>query len=192
VRVVLVPVKSFRRAKERLAPVLDAEERAQLVRDLATRVISAAAPLAVAVVCDDEEVAEFVRRLGAQVLWTPGLGLSGAVSSGVEQLAAAGVDVVTVAHGDLPLACDLSSAGRDAAGGGTGEVTLVPDRRLDGTNVATVPSAAGFVFAYGPGSFARHRAEAARIGLRCRVVHDFRLATDVDLPEDLALVRGRG
>ena len=103
-------------------------------------------------------------------------------------LARLGADVVTVAHSDLPLAVDLDSSGRDC----TGEVTLVPDRRLDGTNVATVPAAAGFCFAYGPGSFGRHRAETARLGLPCRVIHDFRLASDVDVPDDLALVRGRG
>ena len=40
--------------------------------------------------------------------------------------------------------------------------TLVPDRRLDGTNVLAVPTEAGFRFAYGAGSFGRHRAEAQR------------------------------
>lgn len=188
-RAVLVPVKSFRRAKERLAPVLDARQRAELVRELAGRVIAAAAPLPVSVVCDDAEVAAFAEARGAQVLWTPGLGLSGAVMRGVELLAASGVSVVTVAHGDLPLAVDLTAAGHDEADGGTEEVTLVPDRRLDGTNVATVPSAPGFMFAYGAGSFVRHRAEAERLGLPCRVLDDPRLASDVDVPEDLVFVR---
>lgn len=190
-RVVLVPVKSFARAKERLAPVLDGPQRGALVREMAARVFAAASPLPLAVVCDDPAVAAFAEAHGARVLWTPGLGLSGAVARGVELLAADGADVVTVAHGDLPLACGLVDAGRDGPAGGAAEVTLVPDRRLDGTNVATVPAAAGFTFAYGPGSFARHRAEAARLGLPCRVLHDFRLASDVDVPEDLALVRGR-
>lgn len=184
-------MKSFGSAKERLAPVLTAGEREALVRELAARVIRAAAPLPATVVCDDEEVAVFAREHGANVVWTPGLGLSGAVSRGVEVLADQGVDVVTVAHGDLPLACDLETAGHDVDEAGLEEVTLVPDRRVDGTNVATVPSRAGFRFAYGPGSFGRHRAEAARLGLPCRIIHDFRLAIDVDLPDDLALVRAR-
>jgi 2-phospho-L-lactate/phosphoenolpyruvate guanylyltransferase len=188
VRAVLVPVKSFRQAKERLSAVLDAKAREELVRDYAARVIAAAAPLPVAVVCDDDDVASFAAADGAHAIWTPRLGLSGAVQEGVAQLARTGADVVTVAHGDLPLAVDLDSSGRDC----TSEVTLVPDRRLDGTNVATVPAAAGFCFAYGPGSFERHKAEAARLGLACRVIHDFRLASDVDLPDDLALVRSRG
>jgi hypothetical protein len=72
--------------------------------------------------------------------------------------------------------------------GSDGCVTLVPDLRREGTNVAAVPAAAGFGFSYGPGSFERHRAEAARLGLSCVVIDDVRLAADVDLPEDLELL----
>jgi 2-phospho-L-lactate guanylyltransferase len=84
-----------------------------------------------------------------------------------------------VAHGDLPRARGLA----DLAGGEG--ATLVPDRRRDGTNVAVVPAGAGFRFSYGPGSFARHVAEAERLGLPVRVVDDPRLAFDVDWPADL-------
>ena len=47
-------------------------------------------------------------------------------------------------------------------------VVLVPDRHVDGTNVLVVPTAPGFRFAYGPGSFAAHQAEADRLGSQCR------------------------
>jgi 2-phospho-L-lactate guanylyltransferase len=62
----------------------------------------------------------------------------------------------------------------------------VPDRRLAGTNVAGVPTGAGFSFSYGAGSFARHRAEAARLELPARIVQDPFLSWDVDVPGDLA------
>jgi hypothetical protein len=52
--------------------------------------------------------------------------------------------------------------------------------------VLAVPTGAGFRFAYGPGSFARHRGEARACGLPARIVRDDRLAWDVDLPADLA------
>ena len=39
-------------------------------------------------------------------------------------------------------------------------VLIVPDRWNDGTNVIAVPADSGFRFAYGPGSFGRHAAEA--------------------------------
>jgi len=66
-------VKSFRAAKLRLATVLDARAREALARELASRVIAAAAPVPVLVVCDDEEVATWAAERGARVAWTPGL-----------------------------------------------------------------------------------------------------------------------
>lgn len=178
--VVVVPVKSFGAAKLRLAGVLAPTERFAFARAMAAHVVAAAAPLAVVVVCDDEDVADFATAHGAQVLWTPGLGLNGAVTEGVARLAAAGVDEVVVAHADLPFATGLA-----ALAGPGGTATLVADRHGDGTNVIAVPAAAGFAFAYGPRSFDRHRAEAARLGLAERLVHDPCLAWDVDVPADL-------
>jgi 2-phospho-L-lactate/phosphoenolpyruvate guanylyltransferase len=179
VAAVLVPVKAFAEAKVRLAPALPPAARSALARSMATAVIGAAAPLPVAVVCDDLEVAEWARELGALVVWEPGRGLNGAVEEGIDQLGRAGVLRVVVAHADLPRAAGLA-----ALSVGTG-VTLAPDRRGDGTNVAVVPVGAGFRFSYGPGSFARHVVEAERLGLETRVVEDPRLAFDVDWPADL-------
>lgn len=177
--VVLVPVKSFRRAKARLAPSLDPDRRAALARHMAGRVLAAAAPLPVAVVCDDDVVADWAAGRGAMVLSEPGRGLNGAVETGVATLGAAGADEVLVVHGDLPLAEGLAALARH------GGVTLVPDRREDGTTVACVPPGAGFRFSYGPGSFARHCAEVDRLGLGLRVVRDPALGADVDLPSDI-------
>ena len=177
---VLVPIKAFAAAKGRLAEVLDAAGRAELARRMAAQVLAAAVPLPVVVVTDDDEVADFARRHGADVVADPGGGLDAAVHAGVDHLAAAGYDEVVVAHADLPHAAGLA-----ALTGAPDACTLVPDRRGDGTNVLVVPVAAGFRFAYGPGSFARHVAEAERIGLAVRAVRDSRLGWDVDLPEDL-------
>ncbi|MGC9963112.1 MAG: 2-phospho-L-lactate guanylyltransferase, partial [Acidimicrobiales bacterium] len=65
-RALLVPVKSFRTAKLRLAPVLNASERAELARSLAAGVLAAAGSLECNVVCDDEEVAQWARSLSAR------------------------------------------------------------------------------------------------------------------------------
>ena len=111
------------------------------------------------------------------------LGL-GAVADAVATVAAEGVARVVVAHADLPLATSLAWV---ADGDG---VTLVPDRHDDGTNVLAVPSDAGFRFAYGPGSFARHVTEADRLGLATRIVREPTLGWDVDLPADLELPCG--
>ena len=177
--VVLVPVKAFGSAKARLAPRLDPAGRAELSRLMAARVLAAADPLPVAVVCDDPEVAAWAVARGAMVLPEPGRGLNGAVEAGVQRLAAAGAEEVLVVHADLPHAQGISRLA------GFGGVTLVPDRRDDGTNVVCIPAAASFRFHYGPGSFARHRAEAERLGLRHRVIRDPELTWDVDEPSDI-------
>lgn len=178
---VLVPVKAFGQAKVRLAEALGPSTRSELARAMAARVLRAAAPLPAYVVCDDEEVRAWAERQGAEAIWTPGLGLNGAVEAGVAHLRRRGVAQAVVAHADLPLAAELAWLATP------GCVTLVPDRRLDGTNVASVPTAAGFRFAYGAGSFASHRAEAARLDLVARLVPDERLGWDVDVPADLRL-----
>jgi len=175
----LVPVKAFSHAKQRLAPALDPAEREALARAMAATVLDAAGDLRPAVVCDDELVRAWAEERGAEAIWTPELGLNGAVEAGVAHLARRGVDRVVVAHADLPLAADLAWV---ADGDG---VTLVPDRHGDGTNVACVPATAGFRFAYGAASFTAHRAEAARLGLIVRLMPDPALGWDVDVAEDL-------
>jgi 2-phospho-L-lactate guanylyltransferase len=176
---VVIPVKAFSRAKARLAEVLSPAERADLSRSMATTVVAAAGPLDVVVVCDDEDVRAWAEGLGVEVLWTPGLGLNGAVSAGVAHVAAGGRTRVVVAHADLPRATDLSVV-LDGL-----PVTIVPDRHGDGTNVISLPTGVGFRFAYGAGSCARHVAEAERLGLGVRLLEDEALGWDVDRPEDL-------
>jgi len=176
---VLLPVKAFRAAKGRLAGALDDVSRAALAREMATKVVRAAGALPVSIVCDDDEVSAWAVTLGAEVIWRPGRGLNAAVTDGVDELGSVGFAQVIVAHADLPHALDLTWVA-DFDG-----VTLVPDRRDDGTNVVCLPTRAGFTFAYGPGSFARHQAEARRLDLPVRIERERRLGWDVDTPDDL-------
>lgn len=176
----LVPVKSFADAKARLAPVLAPAEREQLARWTAERVLAAAGELPTFVACDNEAVAEWARQHGAVVLWRPGVGLNPAVNSSIAELRERDVRHVIVAHGDLPCAQRLAETVVP------GTITLVPDARGDGTNVAAIPTDLGFELAYGAGSFRRHLAHAVRQGLNVAVRRDARLCRDIDTPADLA------
>lgn len=176
---VLIPMKAFADAKGRLAGAVDADGRADLARTMASTVVAAAAPLPVTVVCDDDGVDAWARSVGAAVIRVHGPGLNRAVEAGVAALAADGVPQVVIAHADLPRATRLDHCAA------TQGITLVPDRNLDGTPVLSVPTDAGFRFAYGPGSYAAHVAEAERLGLPWRSLHDPDLAFDVDDPADL-------
>ena len=68
----LVPVKAFAQAKQRLADVLDPSARRALAVAMAETVLRAAGDLRAAVVCDDDEVRAWAEPLGAEAIWTPG------------------------------------------------------------------------------------------------------------------------
>lgn len=179
---ILVPVKSFGEAKHRLAEVLNDQSRIALAKTLAEIVINARGSSPAFVACDDSEVANWAIARGATVLWTPGLGLSGAVGAGFRHLVSAGFSRVIVAHADLPFVKDLEHFGSDDI------VTIAPDHHLDGTNVIAIPASTPFTFFYGPRSYQKHRVQAADRLMQCRSVFDWRLASDIDLPSDLVLV----
>jgi len=109
--------------------------------------------------------------------------LDTAAAAGRAVLRDRGCTRVVIAHADLPYARTFAGVVRD---GSQPVVTIVPCHRDDGTPVLSLPAAPDFRFAYGPGSYRRHAAEARRLGLGVRVVRDPDLAFDVDLPADLA------
>ena len=180
---VLIPVKRFLLAKRRLAGILDDGERVRLAQWLAGRVVAAAKGTTVFVACDDEAVASWADAIGAEVLWTPGLGLNGAVESSRSTISGKGFDHLVIAHSDLPLAVDLAAVAT------AGTITIVPDRSGTGTNVLSLPIEAAIAISYGPGSFSAHMSQALQCvdrpgerRLRVEVRRDARLALDVDRP----------
>jgi len=182
---VVVPVKSFGAAKQRLAPHLDDGQRADLARFLADRVIRAIVERGVTawVACDDAEVERWARSGGARIAWTPNLGLNGAVAEGVRCAVAAGAEHITVSH------ADLARPGSVLSVAAAGTVTLVPDRHLDGTNVMAFPADAVIAPSYGRASFQRHltaaSAAADAAGHRLTVFRSSDLGLDVDTLNDL-------
>lgn len=175
----VVPIKAFVDAKGRLADRFAPHERRAVAVAMAEGVIGSAGDLEVLVVADDPEVSRWALATGAAVVDPGGPGLDRAAQVGVDAARARGHRRVLVSHADLPLAERLDTVDR-------GGVTVVTDRLGDGTNVIALPTDAGFVFAYGPGSRHRHVAEAGRIGLTVTLVDDGPLCWDVDVPDDVA------
>jgi 2-phospho-L-lactate/phosphoenolpyruvate guanylyltransferase len=179
---VVLPIRSFLLGKARLASDLDDAARADLGRRLADRVADAAAPYPTVVVTSAPEVRAWAGERHCAVLDDPG-SLDAAAQLGYERLGASGVERILIVHADLARARSLERLADD---GPRPVAALVPCHRDDGTNVLALPAGTGFQFAYGPGSFRRHAAEARRLGLGLRVVRDPDLAFDIDVPEDLA------
>jgi 2-phospho-L-lactate guanylyltransferase len=177
---VLVPVKRFTAAKGRLAGVLDNSDRARLAEWMASGVLDVVAEIPTFVACDDEEVATWAQRMGAQVIWGADLGLNGAVDDGVARITSSGYDQVLISHADLALPGALLDVARE------GCITLVPDRRHDGTNVMSFPATHPLQAAYGGGSFARHLHQALSMPtVAVEVRGDPELSLDLDTARDL-------
>lgn len=184
---IVIPLRSFRESKRRLANVLDDDAREDLCRDLAERVLTAAGSAPVAVITSDPAVAAWARAAACTVLADPG-SLDAAAATGCTWARDAGCDRVVVAHADLPLVTSFAPV----LGDGTAPVAvIVPDHRDDGTPVISIPATTRFAFAYGPGSAARHIAAAGACGLAVRIVRDPDLAFDVDIADDLAALGRR-
>ena len=190
--IALIPVKSLRRGKSRLAAVLGADERRALVIAMLRKVVKECAAHgsihAVCVVTADEEIAAMAEALGAGVIAEgEEAGLSAAVLAGLNAAREAGASRVLILPGDLPL-LDQHELARifEASAGGTRSV-IVPCGRGDGTNGLLIPSLSDFAPDYGEASFARHFAHLTELGLQPVALRLPGIAVDIDEPDDLAL-----
>ncbi len=175
---VLVPIKDFRHAKNRLSNRLDASERESLARTMARQVLEAAEDFSIHVVCDSEEVAGWAKSLGAEVIAVTQPGLNAAITEAMFEIADKFTHAIIV-HADLPHAKSLDGIASPNA------VSIVPDRHGRGTNVLSLPTGTPFKFHYGDGSLFSHMDEAISQGLDLKVLQIPELQWDVDTPEDL-------
>jgi 2-phospho-L-lactate guanylyltransferase len=175
--VFVVPLKRFDVAKERLRRG-GVENVTRLASELATAVIRSCAPRQVIVLSESSDVTRFALDLGVNVLESDATTLNEAVQSAYERLRER-FDRIIVVHGDLREPYGLGEFEPDAG------VTIVTDYRSRGTNVLVVPTSLDFHFRYGEDSAEKHRAEAERLGVICRMVSDSPWRFDVDEPGDV-------
>jgi 2-phospho-L-lactate guanylyltransferase (CobY/MobA/RfbA family) len=133
-----------------------------------------------------DDVLATAAAVGTTVVATGDGGQGRAVAAELERLPE---EPVLVVNADLPCATprDLLALLGTAPPGG---IALV--EASDGTtNVLALASPRQFASLYGPGSGARFRAHAARLGVDCVAVEIPNLADDVDTAEDLERLEGR-
>ena len=188
---VVIPVKAPEACKTRLSPALGDDERQALVAAMLRQTLVAAR----AVVARERVMLLGPSRHGLEddiaLLQDPGGGLNVALASARDAALRAGVERLLLLSADLPtvapedVAALLEVAGNAVAAG--------PDRAGLGTNALSLPlpAAAEFRFRYGEGSFAKHRAEAERIGLPFLTIDRPGLGLDIDRPDEIALWQRR-
>ncbi len=191
----IVPVKALGEAKQRLAGVLPPEARRRLALAMLRDVLAALAQVErvarVLVVTPDAEVAQIAQQQhgGVRVLReerarghsaAAAAGFAYALASGAVQALTVPADAPCVTPGDLSRLLDVAPS---RAGP---RVVLVPAHDGDGTNALLAAPPDALPPSFGPGSFARHLAQAEARGLAWRVVELAGLGLDIDEPRDLA------
>jgi 2-phospho-L-lactate guanylyltransferase len=192
----VVPAKPLRTAKRRLAGVLSEEERRSLARAMLSDVLRCLrgvdAVHGIAVVSSDPEVAEIAAMHGARIVADENAGHTAAVDCGIRALRAEGIGAALVLSADVPDVASgeierlLREHERDAARGPA--VTIVSDRRGDGTNAICCSPSDAIPFAFGLGSLRRHLDAAHARGVAVRVLDLPGIALDIDEPSDLEML----
>ncbi len=90
---------------------------------------------------------------------------------------------------DLPLVTREDVLTLIARAGEAPSVVIAPDRHGTGTNALLISPAGLIEYDFGENSFQRHCQRAKEAGARLEIVELPTLGLDLDLPEDLELVR---
>ncbi len=190
----IVPVKPLRRGKSRLSGALSEDQREELNRVLLQRTLKTLLDLReveqVLVVSRDSAALALARDMGARTVQedgAPALNTALKRATVVAQVyASRGVLVIPA---DLPLltADDVLALLQRASDPPV--VVIAPDRHRKGTNALLLSPANLIEYDFGGDSFERHCERARKAGARLEIVDLPSLGLDLDLPEDLELVK---
>jgi FO synthase len=187
----VVPVKLFSWTKQRLTPLLSADERAALARAMLEDVLAAltrAPSLAgVLVVTSDPTAAAVAEAAGARVMPdTVNAGTTPAVAAAARYLESAGHSGMLVIPADVPRITAADVEAILAAHGPAPSATLVAASSDGGTNALACSPPQALPPAFGEASFRRQRDAALACGLATTVLALERVGQDVDRPDDVA------
>jgi len=187
--VAVLPIKTFARAKHRLAEAVERDDRRELAEAMAGDVFEALGTVpglgGVIAVTAEPRAAAIADEAGAEVVPDPDeAGQSAAALLGIEAALRRGADRALLVPGDCPA---LDPAEVTALLAFTAPVVVVADRHGAGTNALLLSPPDAIVPSFGPGSFARHAARGRAVGVAVAEVPS--LGLDVDTPGDLAALQ---
>jgi 2-phospho-L-lactate/phosphoenolpyruvate guanylyltransferase len=190
---IVVPVKSPRRAKHRLEPLLAEPDRGRLARVMARDVYRAVSMLQAYgrfVISDDPEILDEGRRFGLEPLTDRiSQGQSAAVQQGFAAAWERGFTAALTIPGDVPgvTAEELADLCRYRP---EIEVLIAPDRERVGTNGLRLVPPHAITLRFGEDSFSLHQAEARRANRSLAVKEVEGLRYDLDRPDDVIAFMG--
>jgi 2-phospho-L-lactate guanylyltransferase len=182
---VILPVKSFASAKQRLGERFGQAERAVLAKAMVADVLDELARVALGpliVVSGQPDVAS---PPAVTVIDDREEGQSAAALLGLARARELGCERALLVPGDCPLV-DADEIRDLAARAQALDVAIVPDRHGSGTNGLALATNGEFEPQFGPGSRMRHVQQALGKGLAHEVISVPSLELDVDTREDAA------
>lgn len=190
----IVPVKPLRRGKSRLASVLSETERTELNTGMLKRTIKVLRHVSdittILVVSKDHNALSIARDMGARTIQeeaAPHLNIALHRATAVAR--AYSTQSVLILPADLPLVQpedihDLLQHAKDPP-----VVVVSPDRHESGTNGLVVNPTGILPYSFGVNSFQKHCQDAEALGARLEICRIPSIGLDLDLPEDLELLR---
>jgi 2-phospho-L-lactate guanylyltransferase len=190
----IVPVKPLRRGKSRLAGALSEDERTDLNRSLLQNTLKTLCELKeveeILVISRDPHALTIARNYGARTVredGQPELNTALKRATVVAQVYATGA--VLILPADLPLVTSEDILALIERAGEPPAVVIAPDRHGTGTNALLISPSGLIEYDFGENSFQRHCQRAREAGARLEIVNLPSLGLDLDLPEDLELIR---
>jgi 2-phospho-L-lactate guanylyltransferase len=185
----IVPVKPLHDSKRRLAHILSAEERGELIHRFLIQTLMVLNQSGIIdrilVVSGDERVLATAQMVGAVVLEeTAVLGLNPAVTTAVQFAADSGATAVLILPADLPFIETTDVAIMVGEKRNSPGIVICPDDKGEGTNALLINPPNNFTFHYGADSFPQHLQEAQTRGLATHITHCPGIQFDLDTEAD--------
>lgn len=190
----IVPVKPLRRGKSRLAGALSEDERTELNRTLLQHTLQTLSELKeleeVLVISRDPQALTIARNYGARTVREDGQPeLNTALKRATVIAQVYATRGVLVLPADLPLISRIDVLTLIERAGEPPVVVIAPDRHEKGTNALLISPSGLIEYDFGENSFQRHCEMVRKAGARLEVVNLPSLGLDLDVPEDLELIR---
>jgi 2-phospho-L-lactate guanylyltransferase len=190
----IVPVKPLRRGKSRLAGSLSEDERAELNQALLQHTLKVLADIKeleqVLVVSRDPHALTIARQHGARTVREDGQPLLNTALARATVIARVhATRGVLILPADLPLISEEDVLTLIGKAGEPPVVVIAPDRHGKGTNALLISPSGLIEYDFGENSFQRHCKRAQQAGARLEIVNLPSLALDLDMPEDLEIIK---
>lgn len=185
----IIPIKSLKDGKTRLAGILSESERAALNRSMLMNLLKTVKDCekitGVLIVSHDPEIEALAKSYSLEYLEeSPPYSLNQAVAKGCQYAESLGATEVLILPADLPLINTESIQSILEKDDDPPIAVIAPDRRGEGTNSLLLNPFENFPFQFGTNSYEIHQKIAISRKFQVKTVIEPGMELDLDLPED--------